>query len=95
MKRGLLAAVLVLVLGSCSKPDYRPEILIVREYFEQSPYRGQVIIMDYSVGGIMTFATFYPYQLNERDALIAHLKRSGRVRYATNFVSELKGDIAP
>ena len=94
MKRGLLAAVLVLVLGSCSKPDYRPEILIVREYLEHG-YRGPVVMLDYSVGGIMTYASFYPYQLNERDALIAHLKRSGRVRYATNFVSELKGDIAP
>ena len=63
----------------------RPEILIIRETTE-SHYGEPVLIVDYMVGGIATNAIFYPHQMNEYDAVMKHLKRSGRLRYATNFL---------
>ena len=67
----------------------RPEILIIRETTE-SHYGEQVLIVDYMVGGIATNAVFYPYQMDEYQAVMGHLKRSGRLRYATSMMEPLE-----
>lgn len=69
----------------------RPEILIIRETTE-SHYGEQVLIVDYMVGGISTNAIFYPHQMNEYEEVMKHLKRSGRLRYATSFLEPLQVD---
>ena len=68
-----------------------PEILIIRETTE-SHYGEQVLIVDYMVGGIATNAIFYPYQMDEYQAVMGHLKRSGRLRYASPMMEPLEVD---
>lgn len=69
----------------------RPEILIIRETTE-SHYGETVLIVDYMVGGIATNAIFYPYQMDEYQAVMGHLKRSGRLRYASPMMEPLQVD---
>ena len=100
-QEGAIAGILIIIfmfaaLFMVENPDWRPtfeppprlnrpEILIIRETTE-SQYGETVLIVDYMVGGIATNAIFYPHQMNEYDAVMKHLKRSGRLRYATNFL---------
>ena len=95
-----ILAIVLAALFMVENPDWRPEwnppprlnrpeILIIRETTE-SQYGETILIVDYMVGGIATNAIFYPYQMNEYDAVMKHLKRSGRLRYATPMMEPLE-----
>ena len=104
-QEGAIAGILIIIfmfaaLFMVENPDWRPtfeppprlnrpEILIIRETTE-SHYGEQVLIVDYMVGGIATNAIFSPYQMDEYQAVMGHLKRSGRLRYASPMVEPLK-----
>ena len=104
-QEGAIAGILIIIfmfaaLFMVENPDWRPtfeppprlnrpEILIIRETTE-SHYGEQVLIVDYMVGGIATNAIFSPYQMDEYQAVMGHLKRSGRLRYATSMMEPLE-----
>lgn len=96
LKPAIRGVVLGIIIGAAiafipknKEPIVLPEILIIRETTE-SEFGRQVLILDYMVGGIATNATFRPHQMNEYKAVIAHLKRSGRLRYATPLLEPLE-----
>ena len=59
--------------------SYQPEILITGEKFVTAWDGRTVLLLDYTVGGIATNATFTENQMVKYIALIGHLERSGRL----------------
>jgi hypothetical protein len=57
----------------------RPEILILSETFVSNWEGRTVLLVDYTVGGIATNATFYEHQMQKYNALMKHLQLTGRV----------------
>jgi len=86
---GAMVGIVLAFIPKTKEPIVLPEILILRETTE-TEYGRQVLILDYMVGGIATNATFRPHQMNEYKAVLAHLKRSGRLRYATPLLEPLE-----
>lgn len=75
-----------------SIPEHeRPEILIIREHMGMG-FDGHIMMLDYSVGGIATNETFHPHEMDLYRSVIAHLKRSGRLRYASPMIEPMGGD---
>ena len=74
-----------------SIPEHeKPEILILRKE-TVAGWDGQpTLLLDYMVGGILVPANYHPYEMDLYRETIAHLKRSGRVRYASPMVEPLK-----
>jgi hypothetical protein len=56
-----------------------PEILILSETFVTNWEGRTVLLVDYTVGGIATNATFYEHQMQKYNALMKHLQLTGRV----------------
>ena len=60
--------------------DQKPEILILSETFVSNWEGRTVLLVDYTVGGIATNATFRESQMDRYNALMDHLEKTGRVR---------------
>ncbi len=79
-------ALLIVIIGlgfwtiSRVANDQKPEILILSETFVTNWEGRTVLLVDYTVGGIATNATFYDHQMQKYNALMKHLELTGRVR---------------
>lgn len=81
-----------LIIARSIPESEKPEILILREGTGRNWNGDKIILLDYKVGGITTNETFHPYEMDLYRETIAHLKRSGRLRYASPMIEPLGGE---